>query len=397
MLLTAGGFCSLCYWMLRGWTTPGWALAGGLLAIIEFGPLNQWMNTYWANAIPALAGCLVFGAVGRGSTSLRNGVLLGLGLATHLVTRPFEAILLLFSVAWFLPRVAKFAVLPLLPAVLLLACQNRAVTGSWTTMPYMLSQWEYGSPTSFAFQPVPTPHRSLTPEQELNYRAQSAIHGDRETLWSYLERLGYRVRYFRFFLLPPLYLAVIAFLATIRDWRSAWVIAAVLIFVLGSNLYPYFYPHYVGATANLFVLMSVAGLDKLDAWKPHWGLGRMLVILCTVQFLFWYGIRVSGQEALFPALSADEWDFVNFGDPEGRIAINKRLVREAGKQLVFVHYAPSHRFHEWIHNDADIDAARVVWALDLGEAENAKLVHYYGDRKAWVVEPDAQPPTLRPY
>jgi hypothetical protein len=41
--LSVAAFCSLCYWMLRAWTTPGWALLGGLLAVFEFGPLNQWM------------------------------------------------------------------------------------------------------------------------------------------------------------------------------------------------------------------------------------------------------------------------------------------------------------------------------------------------------------------
>jgi hypothetical protein len=54
-------------------------------------------------------------------------------------------------------------------------------------------------------------------------------------------------------------------------------------------------------------------------------------------------------------------------------------------------------FHEWIHNAADPDAARVVWAADLGAAENEKLRRYYPDRKAWLVEPDARPPLLIPY
>src|SRR5580704_819922 len=35
VLLSAGLFCALCFWMLRGWTTPGWALVGGLLAVCE--------------------------------------------------------------------------------------------------------------------------------------------------------------------------------------------------------------------------------------------------------------------------------------------------------------------------------------------------------------------------
>src|ERR1700722_1185193 len=60
-----GALCALCYWMLRAWTTPGWALVGGLLAVIEFGPLNQWMNSYWGGAGAACGGCLVFGSLPR--------------------------------------------------------------------------------------------------------------------------------------------------------------------------------------------------------------------------------------------------------------------------------------------------------------------------------------------
>jgi len=44
VLLSTAAFCALCYWMLRGWTSPGWALTGGVLAAMEFGPLSQWMN-----------------------------------------------------------------------------------------------------------------------------------------------------------------------------------------------------------------------------------------------------------------------------------------------------------------------------------------------------------------
>ncbi len=29
VLLATASFCALCYWMLRGWTTPAWALFGG--------------------------------------------------------------------------------------------------------------------------------------------------------------------------------------------------------------------------------------------------------------------------------------------------------------------------------------------------------------------------------
>ena len=64
-----------------------------------------------------------------------------------------------------------------------------------------------------------------------------------------------------------------------------------------------------------------------------------------------------------------------------------------GKLLVVVRYWPQHIFQdEWVYNRADIDGARVVWARDLGAAENEKLRRYYPDRSVWLLEPDARPP-----
>jgi len=77
--------------------------------------------------------------------------------------------------------------------------------------------------------------------------------------------------------------------------------------------------------------------------------------------------------------------------------VRDSLAHAAGKQLVFVRYWPRLRFEEWIQNAADIDQARVVWALDRGAAENEKLRHYYPDRTVWLLEPDASPPRLAPY
>ncbi len=65
VLVGTAAFCGLCYWMLSGWVTPPWALMGGALAVMEFGPLNQWTNDYWGGMLPAVGGCLVFGALPR--------------------------------------------------------------------------------------------------------------------------------------------------------------------------------------------------------------------------------------------------------------------------------------------------------------------------------------------
>ena len=408
--LSVAAFCSLCYWMLRAWTTPAWAFAGGVLAVIQFGPLNQWMNGYWGGAVSAAAGCLVFGALPRlregGRT--RDAALLGLGLALQLLTRPYESILLALSVLlFFLPALRKLArplpvvMLVLVPAIALTLLQNKQVTGSWTALPYVLSRYQYGVPTTFTFQPNPVPHRELTVEQDLDYKVQVAVHGDdTDTVTDYVSRLLQRMRFYRFFFLPPLYLALPFFFARLREYRFAWVAGAFLIFALGANLYPYFYPHYIAAITCLCVLVSVAGLERLSRLSIR---GRpagmdaavLILFLCGAHFLFWYGLHVFDNAEFSVALRQFEtWDLINHDDPEGRIAIHAQLAKAPGKQLVFVRYWPKHLFQEWVHNEADIDAARIVWARDLGAAEDESLRRYYPDRTVWLLEPDARPPRL---
>ena len=398
VVLATAAFCSLCYWMLRAWTTPGWALLGGLLAVMEFGPLCQWMNCYWGGAFAAASGCLVFGAVPRLRVSyrLRDAILLGVGLGIQLLTRPYESIFLVAGVAlYFRPwRALPMVSLAVLPAILLTLAHNHAVTGSWLTTPYAVSQYQYGVPAALTFQANPTPHRALTPEQELDYKMQSGFRGSGpETIGKYLLRLEYRVRYYRFFFLPPLYIALVAFLFRLRERRYLWAAGCALLMAFGINFFPAFQLHYLAAVTCLFVLMSVAGLEQLAKWNGE--AAAILVILCVSHFVFWYGVHVTDNAAL---RQYETWDAINHGYPERRIAIQNQLAPLSGNQLVFVRYWPGHIFQdEWVYNRADIDNARVVWARDLGVEEDEKLTHYYPDREVWLLEPDAVPPRLTPY
>ncbi|HTU48027.1 MAG TPA: hypothetical protein VMF91_23410 [Bryobacteraceae bacterium] len=409
VLLSIGALCSLCYWMLRAWTTPGWALIGALLAVMELGPLSYWMNCYWGGAVSASAGCLVFGALPRLLEHRRKlaAVLLGLGLALQLLTRPFEFLLLLAAVLLFLiPALLRDrgALKPLaLSAAILCAAggivlaQNKAVTHRWTTLPYMLYRYQYGIPATFTFQQNPVPHRPLNSEQELDYKAEKAIHGDtNDTVSTYFDRLFFRIRFYRFFFLAPLYLPLLAFMTTLRVWRFALVAITLLLFAFGTNFYPYFYPHYIAAVTCLFILVSVVGLERLN--RLRFELGTIVFCLCAAQFLFWYGLHAFGNQAAVAAWGRYEaWDFINYGDPQGRIQINDQLARLPGKQLVFIRYGRQHMFQEWVHNAADIDSARTVWAHDLGTEKNEKLLRYYPGRSAWLLEPDVTPPRLTPY
>jgi hypothetical protein len=257
----------------------------------------------------------------------------------------------------------------------------------------MLSRYQYGVPATLTFQPNALPHRRMTAEQQLDYQAQATIHGPgTDSFATYLSRLAYRFRYLRFFLLPPLYLALPLFLPSLGQWRYVWALGTMLLFALGTNFYPYFYPQYVAAVACLFVLFSVQALAAL-AEKP-----RMFVwLLCAASFVFWFGIYSSGNNDVLSITDYQSWNYINRGDPQGRAAVEQQLAQAPGEQLVFVRYSESHRFEEWIHNEADIDAARIVWANDLGSQENERLLRYYPNRQAWLLEPDARPPALNPY
>jgi hypothetical protein len=418
VVISIGALCALSYWMLRAWVTPFWALLGALLGVSEFGPLSSWMNTYWGGAVSAIAGCLTFGAMVRlrQSGRRRDAALLGLGLGLEVLTRPFEATLLALCVLlyfaamlggrvdWMKTALRSAVVFAaMIPALALTLAQNHAVSGSWTTLPYVVSQMQYGVPTTFVFQPNPEPHRDLTREQDLDYHAQRAVHGDQpETLRSYVDRFAYRLRFYRFFFFAPLFLALPAFLWALKEPRYRWVLAWVLIFSLGTNFYPYFYPHYVAALTCLFLLMSVVGLERLSKWRIHGTaagreMARAILFLCAAQFMFWYNLHLFADPGLLSALGRYEtWDFINYGDLEGRIAVNQQLAAAPGKQLVFVRYSPRHLFDEWIHNAADIDGSPVIFAADRAE-DNVSLRKYYPDRTAWILEPDTRPPHLYLY
>lgn len=402
VLLTEALLCALCYWMLRGWVTAGWAFLGGLLAVAEFGPLTYWMNSYWGGAVSGIAGCLVFGALPRlcNSNRPRYAILLGAGLGLELLTRPYECVFLVAIVAVFfvLPKWRGMrASVPLviaatLPALSLSLAQNKAVTGSWLTLPYMASRAQYGVPTTFTFQPDPVPHRELTAEQKRGYDVQSEVH-DREAARGLWDRLLDRASYIRFFVYPALFAAIPGLILAFKRRRAILPACAIPLFLIGAIFYPYFYPHYLAALCCVFLLLIVAALKHTPRVAAFAVIG-----VAAVHFVFWYGVHAYGNQEFLDAFGPFElFDFVNHGDPEGRLPILKQLEQAPGDQLVFVRYAPFHPLREWIANAADIDSARIVWALDLGPEEDARLSQYYSGRTVWLAEPDTKPPRLRPY
>ena len=99
-----------------------------------------------------------------------------------------------------------------------------------------------------------------------------------------MERWAGRVHFYRFFFLPPLFLALPFFLPAARQFRYAWVLGVLALFSLGANFYPYFYPHYIAALTCLMVLVAVVALSRIRQAAV------LVLFLAVAQFVFWYGI-----------------------------------------------------------------------------------------------------------
>ncbi len=419
VLFMTGLLCASCYWMLRGWMTPVWSLFGGMLAVMEFGPLCQWTNSYWGGGLAATGGCLVFGALPRllNYTRRREGVLLGTGLSIHMLSRQFEsAFLALVIVLFFAQNLTTFRrnsnllksfpwiLAPLAATVLLILVQNRAVTKSWATLPEQLSQYQYGVPSALTIEPNPIPHRPLTPQQEMDYRAQTLMHGSQgDSIEKFFLRLEYRVRYYRFFFLPPLYLALFAFFFSWRDRRMWWVALTLAIFAAGTNLFPYLLDHYLAAVTCLYVLVSIVGLQQLCRLRINntsvgHQIALVVIALCLAEFTGWYGLHLFESPISYPILRYETWDGINHDNPKGRIVVARELAGIPGQILVFVRYSPRHVYqNEWVWNEADIDHSRIVFARDLGDEKNERLIQYYPYRRVLLLDPDGDVPKISAY
>ena len=153
-----------------------------------------------------------------------------------------------------------------------------------------------------------------------------------------------------------------------------------------------------------FYAIGLQAMRHLRLWKPEGkpaglALTRMTVSVCVLLA----GVRIFA-EPLHIAPSewpASSWNFVWWGPQQfgvERAHMETWLEQQPGKQLVIVRYYGSHYpFDEWVYNRADIDGSKVVWAREMGAADNLELMRYYADRKAWLVEPDSIPARLTPY
>lgn len=422
--LSTGLLCAAMCWMLLGWISARWAMAAAVLFAMRIGVLSYWMNSYEGGSVPGIGGALALGAlpriVRRGEWGHAATWALGLGILA--LSRPYDAAVLgIVSVGilvWWMrksavagpvwTRAAVSAGVVFILVAGAVGYNNARVTGSALTLPYSFHDRQYVVTGMFALLP-------LKPEPVYRHVVMHDFYAASNVdMWKDVRSEPFTQSVAKLSIIGDFFFGFWPIMVPLLLWPSALDtiekrLTVVLLGVFVLMVVPLIgvLPHYAGAFAGIFYLRFLYNWSRLNAWRPAGKpVGSVLAMAIGAMFVVAFSHSVFGivRHGESPAFFSDQDSMtrrfgerqVEFGNV--REAMARHFAKMPQKQLVMVRYSPDHNLqNEWVYNAADIDAAPVVWAREMGPQEDRPLVEYFHDRQAWLLEPDQTPPRLTPY
>ena len=401
--LSTALLCGAICWALLAFVPPGWALLGGLLAVVRLGVFSYWMNSYWGGSAAALGGALTLGAVVRlfeAGRSRRARLLLSstfaMGLLILSTSRPYEG--LAFSLPllfFFCYRVlrgeagGRSRLQILLPVVIIgvagllaMARYNHATTGDALLMPYALNYRTYW-PLPYFYGQRPNSSIQMTdPVYAKFYKLTNEEYGYTEsgTVFGLLSVESRRAAEDWFFYIGlPLTLPVfIGLLSSLRQ-PGLYLAALASFFTVAALAFcVYSLPHYVAPATVAVYLFAVEGLRYL--WAHHEPGERAFVIAVCATVIVVSLTKQSGSAAMN----------ATFRPPNQRELISEQLNARSGKHIVLVSYDVERHYpgNELVHNGAQLDGQNIVWARSKGAGNDSDLCAAFPGRIFWRVVTD---------
>jgi len=421
--LSVGLMCATICWMLQGWLPPIWALVGGLLALIRLGTFSYWANSYWGGAVAATGGALVLGALPRikRHQRIRDALLMGLGLAILANSRPYDG--LIFSlpvgialIVWMCRNkratLGRVAVRIVLPLGLVLAVTGAGMlyyfwrtTGSPFRSPFFLNAQAYEPVPVFPWQsikPVPAYHHPALRNFYLGLPLAQYEFARSHPSWFVLSRTAFLC----FFFIGPVLGLPLFMLGVIlpRDMsytdighRTRFLLLVCCVSFVGLLLPIYILPHYAAPVTSALYTSLLLAMQRIRRWRlrgERSGLAIVRAVFASCVVLLLLRAAAPVLHIPVPPTLIHSWCSPDYQNLD-RARTLARLEGYERAQLAIVRYKPDHDWdREWVYNAPDIDRAKVVWARDMGSAQNEELISYFKNRQVWLVEPDETPPKL---
>ena len=402
--LSTAILCGAICWTLQAFLPPGWALVGGLLAVVRIALFSYWMNSYWGGSMAALGGALALGSVARlfdQQESERSRLLLASLFAVSLLilatSRPYEgfafSIPLLVYFVYKSGRAAhrregklRFTVIPVVAigvaGVVMMGYYNQRTTGDPFLLPHILNERTYSPLPLFLWQqPKPNPtfrdpvfakFFKLT-EEEYGYQKTKSISG-------LISLVGSRFLSDWFFYVGPAltFPVFLGLISSAIQARLRIVVFATLATAIALALCIYTMPHYAAPATVAIYLFAAEGLRYL--WQQGRNGERAFVVAVCLTVVVTSLTKQTGSAAINST----------FALPDTRKLISQQLESKPGEHLVVVSYDLVRHYpgDELVHNGADFSTEKILWARSKGAENDRELCQAYPDRTFWGVKTD---------